>query len=113
MALIVPQFGSTFLVRKIVAPDVLYVDLKYRQALALSNAYRGGIVTWVAFWAFYGRGFSADDLAAVSLFGLAYGAVIIVEPLADLAVLAIKKAFTRYAGNQLLYRRLYRTAMAT
>ena len=49
MALIVPQFGSTFLVWKIVAPDVLYVDLKYRQALALSNAYQGGIVTWVAF----------------------------------------------------------------
>jgi hypothetical protein len=40
---------------KIIAPDTPYVELKYRQALALSTTYQAGIVAWVAFWAFYGR----------------------------------------------------------
>ncbi len=42
-----------------------YVDLGYSQVLKLSVAYQGGIVAWVAFWAIYGQGFSAANLASI------------------------------------------------
>ena len=87
--LLVPLFAVSFLARKIIAPETPYVELRYRQALALSTAYQAGVVAWVAFWAFYGRGFTADNTMAIATFGGAYMLVIVVEPLADLAVLAV------------------------
>lgn len=107
--LLVPLFAVAALARRIVLPDTPYVELGYRQTLALSTAYQAGIVAWVAFWAFYGRGFGAGNAAAVLTFGGAYMAVVVVEPLVDLAVLAIAKAGAK-GGSALLERRLHRAA---
>ncbi len=49
--LLVPLFAIQALAKKVIARDTAYVDLRYSQALALSTAYQGGIVAWVAFWA--------------------------------------------------------------
>ncbi len=90
--LLVPLFALQVLANRIIAPNTAYVDLKYSQALALSTAYQGGVVLWVAFWAFYGQGFGAENTAAVASFGGAYMMVILIEPLADLAVLSAAKS---------------------
>ena len=108
--LLVPPFGLSLLARRLIAPGTAYVDLQYRQALALSTAYQGGIVAWVAFWAFYGQGVSVDSLAAVGSFGAAYMLVILLEPLVDLAVLAGAKSLRGLAGSGLVTRRLYAAA---
>jgi ABC-type Co2+ transport system permease subunit len=108
--LLVPLFGLTALARRIIAPNTAYVDLKYRQALALSTTYQTGIVAWVAFWALYGQGFTAENAAAILSFGAAYMLVIIVEPLVDLAVLAGAKTLDQLRGSALLERRLYEAA---
>jgi ABC-type Co2+ transport system permease subunit len=108
--LLAPLFALSALARRIIAPNTPYVDLTYRQALALSTAYQAGIVAWVAFWAFYGQGFSAENTTAIVSFGGAYMLVIVVEPLVDLAVLAVAKGLHRLKGSGLLERRLYEPA---
>ena len=108
--LLVPLFGLSALARGIIAPATPSVDLKYRQALALSTAYQAGIVAWVGFWAFYGQGFTVDNFAAISSFGGAYMLVIVVEPLVDLAVLAGAKLLHGLRGSFLVERRLYDAA---
>lgn len=108
--LLVPLWGISLLAQKVVPTKTAYVDLKYSQALALSTAYQGGIVAWVAFWAFYGHGFSAENLSSVGSFGLAYMSVILVEPLIDLAVLAAAKALRQYSQGPLFNVRLHREA---
>lgn len=90
--LLVPMFAIFALAKRVIAPGTAYVDLKYSQALALSATYQGGVIAWVAFWALYGQGFGAENLAAVAAFGAAYALVVVIEPLADLAVLAGAKA---------------------
>ena len=80
------------LAKRVIAPGTAYVDLQYKQVLALSTVYQGGVVAWVAFWAIYGAGFGAANLAAIGTFGVAYMLVVLIEPLADLAVLAGAKA---------------------
>lgn len=108
--LLVPLFALSALAPKVIAPNTAYVDLKYRQALALSTTYQAGIVAWVAFWAFYGQGFTAENAAAIGSFGGAYLLVIIVEPLVDLAVLAAAKALNGLKGSPLFERRLFDAA---
>jgi len=108
--LLLPLFAVQALAKKIIAPDTPYVDLKYGQALALSTAYQGGVVLWVAFWAFYGQGFGAENLASIATFGGAYMLVVIVEPLADLAVLAGAKALKGLRGTAIVTPRLYDAA---
>lgn len=108
--LLVPLFGISLLAKRIIAPKTPYVDLKYSQALALSTAYQGGIVGWVAFWAIYGHGFSAENLADVASFGAAYMTVIILEPLVDLGVLAGAKALRQVSQGPLFISRLHRAA---
>lgn len=108
--LLVPLYGVRMLAKRIIAPDTAYVDLKYSQALALSTAYQGGVVAWVAFWAVYGQGFGAETLAAVSTFGAAYMLVIIIEPLADLAVLAGAKGARDLTKGPLFNNRLHGAA---
>lgn len=105
--LLLPLFAVQGLAKKIIAPDTPYVDLKYGQALALSTAYQGGVVAWVAFWAFYGQGFGAENLTSIVTFGGAYMLVVIVEPLADLAVLAAAKALNGLRGSAIVTPRLY------
>ena len=108
--LIVPLWAMSLLAKRIIAKQTAYVDVSYMQALALSTAYQGGIVAWVAFWAFYGNGFGAENLAQVASFGGAYMTVIILEPLADLAVLALAKLLAPYATKPLFYNRLHHPA---
>lgn len=102
--LLAPLFALQYVARRVIAPGTAYVDLKYSQALALSTAYQGGVVAWVAFWAFLGQG--ADAVQSVALFGAAYMTVVLLEPLVDLAVLAGAKAL-RAQGSPLVTRRLY------
>ena len=108
--LLVPLWAISVLAKRIIAPGTAYVDLSYKQALALSTAYQGGIVAWVGFWAFYGHGFSSENLAAVGSFGLAYMSVILVEPLIDLGVLAGAKALARFSQGPLFNVRLHQAA---
>ena len=108
--LLVPLWAVAVLARRIVPARTAYVDVKYWQALALSTTYQGGVVAWVAFWAFYGQGFGASNIAAISSFGLAYMSVILLEPLFDLAILALAKTFAGGRALPLFHRRLYRAA---
>lgn len=108
--LLVPLLAVAALARRIIAPNTPYVDLGYRQALGLSTAFQSGIVAWVAFWAFYGKGFTAENALSVLTFGSAYMTVVILEPLLDLAVLAGAKATHRLRNSRLVERRLYQTA---
>lgn len=105
--LLVPLWLMKELAQRIIAPGTAYVDLKYGQALALSTAYQGGVVAWVAFWAFYGQGFGAENLASVFAFGGAYMLVVIIEPLADLAVLAAAKSARDLTKGPLFNARLH------
>lgn len=109
--LLVPLFVIAELAKRIIAPNTAYVDLKYTQALKLSAAYQGGVVAWVAFWALYGQGVGAENLSAILSFGAAYMLVIIIEPIADLAVLAgAKSGRTFLANHHLTTPRLHGTA---
>lgn len=108
--LLVPLFAVAALARRIIKPHTPYVELKYGQALALSTTYQAGVVAWVAFWAFYGHGLEAENLSAVAQFGGAYLLVILVEPLADLAVLLIAKQLHALTSNGLFTGRLHRAA---
>ncbi|MHC8285597.1 energy-coupling factor ABC transporter permease [Pseudomonas sp. XS1P51] len=108
--LLVPLLAVAALARRIIAPDTPYVDLSYRQALGLSTVFQSGIVAWVAFWAFYGKGFTAENALSVLTFGSAYMTVVILEPLLDLAVLAGAKAARGLRGSTLVERRLYQVA---
>ena len=108
--LLVPLFALQLVANRVIAPQTRYVELRYRQALALSTTYQAGIVTWVAFWALYGEGVSGQTVASVATFGAAYLTVIIVEPLADLGVLAAAKGLHRMKDSALLNRRLFAPA---
>ncbi|WP_445169315.1 energy-coupling factor ABC transporter permease [Mycolicibacterium sp. Dal123E01] len=108
--LLVPLFALQFVAYKVIAPETPYVQLKYRQALALSTTYQAGIVSWVAFWALYGEGFSGQAVSAIATFGAAYMTVIIVEPLADLGVLAAAKVLHQLKNSPIVERRLFNPA---
>lgn len=105
--LLVPLFAVKALAERIVPPQTAYVDLTYRQTLALSTAYQGGVVLWVAFWALYGNGLEVNNIAAISAFGAAYLMVLLIEPLADLAVLAIAKNIHQLKGSGFVTSRLH------
>jgi hypothetical protein len=81
------------IVKKIIPQNIAYKDISYSQMLKMSIIWEGSIVSWVAFWAFYGQGFGAENLNAVFSFGSAYMSVVILEPLVDLAVLSAVKAY--------------------
>jgi len=107
--LLVPLYALTYLARRVIPETTAYKDLRYGQALALSTAYQGGIVVWIAFWALYGHGFGAENLSQVATFGAAYMTVIIVEPLIDLGVLTMAKVLHGLQDSKLVERRLYQT----
>lgn len=104
--LLVPLFAMGELAKRVIPAGTAYVEVKYSQALALSTAYQGGIVAWVAFWALYGHGFSAANLTAIGSFGGAYMTVVIVEPLVDLAVLAAARRLVPTGRQMLTSQRL-------
>jgi Cobalt uptake substrate-specific transmembrane region len=108
--LLVPLFGLMAVAKRVIAPQTPYVQLGYGQTLALSSAYQAGIVTWVAFWAFYGHGFTAANMANVTAFSGAYLLVILAEPLIDLAVLAGAKTLHKLRGHKVFEQRLFNAA---
>lgn len=109
--LLVPLFATHLLAKRIVGERQAYIDLRYSQVLKLSLAYQGGIVAWVAFWAFYGQGIAVHTFTSVASFGVAYLSVILVEPLVDLGLLALAKTAKSFhatlPGRMLLNGRLY------
>jgi len=108
--LLVPLLAVDALARRVIPRKTAYKDVKYAQALALSTAFQGGVVAWVAFWAVYGQGFGAENLAQVFSFGAAYALVIVVEPLIDLAILAMAKSLHQLTDSKVFHSRLYRSA---
>ncbi|MCL6284101.1 energy-coupling factor ABC transporter permease [Ruegeria sp. 2012CJ41-6] len=108
--LLVPLFGIHALAKRALPQNVAYVDLGYADVLKLSAAYQGGVIAWVAFWAFYGQGFGAENMAAVGSFGMAYMLVVLVEPVFDLAVLAGAKSLKGLKDSGLVTSRLYHAA---
>lgn len=108
--LLVPLFAMSLLAKRIIPQAVAYKEIGYAQALKLSTAYQGGIVAWVAFWAFYGQGFGSESLAQVLSFGAAYLSVIVLEPLVDLALLAGAKTLHGLKESPLVDQRLYNAA---
>jgi hypothetical protein len=86
------------------------VDCSYADVLKLSFVYQGGVIAWVAFWAIYGQGFGAENMTAVASFGAAYLMVVLIEPIADLAVLAGAKALRDTNLKALFTQRLYQPA---
>jgi ABC-type Co2+ transport system permease subunit len=105
--LLVPLFAMTTLARRIIPADTPYTALRSRQVLALSATFQAGIVAWVAFWAFYGQGISATILASVTSFGGAYMLVVLVEPLADLALLGAARRLRGRLPLRLFSPRLF------
>ncbi|RCW81042.1 energy-coupling factor ABC transporter permease [Paracoccus lutimaris] len=103
--LLVPLFALQALARRIIAPGTAYVDLSYGQAFALSTAYQGGVVVWVAFWAIYGQGLAG--IGGIATFGAAYMLVVLIEPLVDLAVLAGAKSLRGLKDSGLVTSRLF------
>lgn len=110
--LLVPLLLVDNLARRLIPANTAYVDVSYRQALALSTAYQGGVVAWVAFWAFYGQGFGAENLAQIGTFGAAYMLVVVAEPLLDVAILALAKSLHQLSGRRVFNERLYHAAGA-
>ena len=93
-------------ISKIIPKGTAYKDISYSQMLKMSIVWEGAIVSWVAFWALYGQGFEAANLANIFSFGSAYMAVVLVEPFIDLAVLAGVKAFASDKCNIVLDKKL-------
>ncbi len=104
---LVPLFAVDALARRYIPRDRAYVDLAYSDVLKMSAVYQGGVVAWVAFWAFYGQGAGAETFAAVGAFGAAYMLVVLIEPLADLGVLAAAKKLRGTSLGGLFTPRLY------
>ena len=108
--LLFPLFAISWVAGRIIAPNTPYVDLTYTQVLKLSATYQTGIVAWVAFWAIYGQGFSAENISAVTSFGVAYLSVILIEPAIDVAVLAFAKMKRGVASRSVFTPRLTQIA---
>ena len=104
--LLFPLFAISWVAGRIIEPNTAYVNCTYKQVLKLSATYQSGIVAWVAFWAFYGQGFGADNISAVTGFGLAYFSVILIEPIVDVTLLAIAKMRHELASGMLFTTRL-------
>jgi ABC-type Co2+ transport system permease subunit len=92
--------------KKIIPKKTAYKDISYTQMLKMSIVWEGAVVSWVAFWAFYGQGFGVENIQNILSFGSAYMLVVIIEPLIDLAVLSAVKAFDSNKCNILFEKRL-------
>ncbi|MDT7836127.1 energy-coupling factor ABC transporter permease [Aquabacterium sp. OR-4] len=108
--LLLPLLATAALARRIIPAGTAYVDIGYGQALRLSLAFQGGIVAWVGFWALYGGGLGAENLAQIGRFGAAYLGVALLEPLVDLGLLALARTAQRLPHAGLLEPRVYRAS---
>jgi len=109
-SLLVPLLAINALAQRVIPAHTAYKDVTYGQALKLSTAYQGGVVAWVGFWAVYGAGVGAENLAEIATFSVAYMGVILVEPVLDLGVLAAAKALHRLETSGVFNPRLYSAA---
>jgi len=91
--------------KKIVPEGTAYKDITYSQMFKMSVIWEGAIVSWVAFWAFYGQGFSAENIHNVLTFGSAYMLVVLLEPLIDLAILSAVKAWYKSDRCNILFNK--------
>ena len=119
-----PQFGMNVttlvmsllalreIARRVIPAETAYADLRYGQVVRLSLAFQTVTVFWVAFWVVWGQGFSLAALGHIATFGIAYMTVILVEPLIDLAVLAMAKTLRETAVKGWLTTRLFAPAVA-
>ncbi|MBE2274912.1 MAG: energy-coupling factor ABC transporter permease [Rhodobacteraceae bacterium] len=89
--LLAPLFVVHAIARRTIPAGKAYAELNYAEVFRLSLTYQGGIVAWVAFWAIYGGGVEMTNLQSILTFGSAYMLVLLVEPLADLGLLAVAK----------------------
>lgn len=105
--LIVPMIMMHLLAKKIIAPNTQYADISFKQALKLSVTFQTGIVSWVAFWTFYGQGVSAETMTNVATFALAYAPIMLIEPVIDLAALYTAKSLLKNQHSSLLNQRLF------
>ena len=64
--LLLPLFLVSAVAKRIISRKTAYRNLNYGQVLQLSLVYQRGIVSWVAFWAFYSQGFGAKILLRCS-----------------------------------------------
>lgn len=101
--LLASMFILNAAVKKIIPAGTAYKDISYKQMLAMSVVWEGAIVSWVAFWAVYGQGFGAENIENILSFGSAYMAVVIIEPLVDLAVLTAVKAYNKTNECMILF----------
>ena len=108
--LLFPLFAIDALAKRIIPEHKAFVDCNYSEVLKLSLAYQGGVIAWVAFWALYGQGFGAQNMSAVASFGAAYLLVVLVEPVADLVVLAGAKLLRDTKQRGLFTQRLFSPA---
>jgi hypothetical protein len=107
--LLAPLFAVAAVAKRTIAPDTPYTELRYRDVFRLSLTFQGGVVLWVAFWAFLGLG--AEAGAEIATFGAAYLAVLVIEPALDLALLAAAKQARAWIGDDTLFTaRLTRAA---
>lgn len=88
---LMPLFAIKALAKPVIPSKAAYRDLQYSKALALSTAYQSGIGVWIASLALYG----AAKLGKVASLAVSYAVVALLEPLADLAVLALGKQIGR------------------
>ena len=108
--LLFPLFALHALAKRIVPEGRASVDLDYAQVLKMSAVYQGGIIAWVAFWAIYGQGVGSENMQSILTFGAAYALVMLIEPLADLAVLAAAKGARNWKTGTLFTHRLFNAA---
>ena len=107
--LLAPLFAISWVAQRTIDAGTAYQDLSYKQVFQLSVTYQGGVVAWVIFWALYGQGFGAENLANVASFGAAYMLVVIVEPFVDLGVLYLAKTAKALESAGLVQRRVYQS----
>jgi len=94
-------------IKKIIPPQMAYKDISYTQMLKISIIWEGSIVSWVAFWAFYGQGFGIENLNNIFNFSYAYMGVVLIEPIIDLTVLAAIKIFSNTNCTIFLNKRVH------
>ncbi len=111
-SLLVPLFMIDAVAGRIIPANTAYKDVTYLQVFKLSTVFQAGVVAWVAFWATYGQGLGAENLSQIATFGAAYMLVVLVEPVADLAILAAAKSLHRLRDSTLFHARLYRAESA-
>ncbi|MFK5997136.1 MAG: energy-coupling factor ABC transporter permease [Rhodobacterales bacterium] len=98
--------------RRVIPSHTAYVDLSYGQVMRMSLAFQAVTVSWVAFWVLWGQGVSLATLGHIATFGTVYLSVVLIEPLIDLAVLAMAKRLRNSAARSWFVSRMFEPAVA-